>query len=263
MLSTTTMITFLLTLLQLEIANADYPGVEFPWTQKKGTTTSSNIHTKQQQYVVDCPENGEHDYCGIIEFCDGRNPVDGSRVFGYRLPCVGVEEECDCLGVSPGPLIRLQAGNKYKLTLRNVASSSNIITNIHTHGLHIVGDGDSDDVTRKVSGSDAEREDNDDVTSYNCLDYTWDIPMDHVGGTYWYHAHYHGSTEQQVEGGAYGMLIVEDNLNLNPNLPSWTRNELLLQAVETFDGIIGNGGGASGVQTDNVALNYIFAGFFA
>ena len=250
---------------------AEYPNVLFPWTpkEKEGTTTtaaaavttttttlSDNDNNSNVPYHVDCPEDGEHDYCGILEFCDGISDIDGSRVFGYRLPCIidndnDSDENCKCLGIS-GPLIRLQPGNKYKLTLRNVASSSYIMTNLHTHGLHIVGDGDSDDVTRMVSGSttftsatsDQEEEKDDEQQqqpNYNCLDYTWDIPNDHVGGTYWYHAHHHGTTEEQVQGGAYGMLIVEDNTNLNPNIPDWARNELLLQAVETFDGIIGNG----------------------
>ena len=217
--------------------NAEYPGELFLWTPQKGTTTTQNsISNSKQVGLVDCPEDGEHDFCGMLEFCDGRG-VDGSRIFGYRLPCTATDElsdssgsraSCECLGVS-GPLIRLQPGKKYKLTLRNAALSSNAITNIHTHGLHIVGDGDSDDVTRRVNGGG------------NCLDYTWHIDDEHSGGTYWYHAHHHGSTEQQVQGGAYGMLIVEDNKVLNPDTPAWAQNELLLQVVETFDGIVGNG----------------------
>ena len=136
-----------------------------------------------------------------------------------------LEEQCECLGIS-GPLIRLVPGNKYRLTLRNAATE---VTNLHTHGLHIVGDGDADDVTRTVSGGGF------------CLDYTWNIRSDHPGGTYWYHAHHHGLSEKQVGGGAFGMLIVEDNTNLDPVLPSWAENEHLLQVVSTPDGLIGNG----------------------
>ena len=74
-----------------------------------------------------------------------------------------------------------------------------------------------------------------------CLDYTWNIRSDHPGGTYWYHAHHHGLSEKQVGGGAFGMLIVEDNTNLDPVLPSWAENERLLQVVSTPDGLVGNG----------------------
>ena len=101
------------------------------------------------------------------------------------------------------------------LTLRNVADEE-ISTNLHTHGLHIVGSGNGDDVIREVSGG-------------NCLDYVWDIAEDHPGGSYWYHAHHHGHTEEQVLGGAFGMLIVEDNLDLNPDTPIWVINERILQ----------------------------------
>lgn len=36
------------------------------------------------------------------------------------------------------------------------------------------------------------------------------IPCDHVGGTYWYHPHHHGSTSLHMGGGAMGVLIVDD-----------------------------------------------------
>ena len=116
-----------------------YPGVLFPWSSG-----------------ADCPEG--YDYCGVLEFCMGENSLDTGPVYGYRLPCPA-GETCECNRV-PGPLIRLVPGNVYKLTLRNAGTE---VTNLHTHGLHIVGDGDGDDVIREVMGGG------------NCLDYTWDI----------------------------------------------------------------------------------------
>lgn len=173
-----------------------YPGVLFPW--KSGN---------------DCPVG--YDYCGVLEFCMSAATTTSSMeyrsTYGYRLPCFGAE--CECVP-GPGPLIRLVPGNVYKMTLRNADSEKP--TNLHTHGLHIVGSGNGDDVTRIVNGG-------------NCLDYTWNITKDHPGGTHWYHAHFHTLTEQQVGGGAFGMLIVEDSQLLNPTLPAWTQNELLLQ----------------------------------
>ena len=172
-----------------------YPGVLFPWTSG-----------------ADCPEG--YDYCGVLEFCMGQDSSVTGPTYGYRLPCAS-GDTCDCLSI-PGPLIRVIPGNKYRITLRNAGTE---VTNLHTHGLHIVGDGDGDDVVREVMGGG------------NCLDYTWDIAADHPGGTNWYHAHYHGISEKQVGGGAYGMLIVEDNTNLNPVLPTWAGNELLMQVA--------------------------------
>lgn len=164
-----------------------YPGEQLPWNEE-------------------C--NDGVDYCGIIEFCNDKS----TGTFAYRLPCK--DEICSCEGIS-GPLIRLEAGNTYKLVLHN-AADEDTTTNFHTHGLHIVGSGNSDDVIRQVSGG-------------NCIDYVWDIAEDHPGGTYWYHAHHHGHTEEQVVGGAFGLLIVEDNLYVNPDTPIWVINERLLQ----------------------------------
>ena len=170
-----------------------YPGVLFPWSSG-----------------ADCPEG--YDYCGVLEFCMGESNSETGPVYGYRLPCPD-GDTCECNSI-PGPLIRLVPGNMYKLTLRNAGTE---VTNLHTHGLHIVGDGDGDDVVREVDGG-------------NCLDYTWDIKSDHPGGTYWYHAHLHTLSEKQVGGGAFGMLIVEDNTNsIQLTLPSWSTNERLMQ----------------------------------
>lgn len=127
--------------------------------------------------------------CAEIEFCEG------SGTFGYRLL-----SESGC-GLSTAPVIRMEAGKKYMLTLRNKASEP---TNLHTHGLHISGDGNSDDITRHVEPG-------------GCLSYTYDVASNHLGGTFWYHAHHHGSTERHVKGGALGMLIVEDKAIDLPN----------------------------------------------
>ena len=145
---------------------------------------------------------GGVDFCGTLDFCQ-----DGDR-FGYALP----GETCQPYN---GPTIRLAPGKKYRLTLRNTATFG-VSTNIHTHGLHIVGAGDSDDVTRSVDSGD-------------CLDYTWDIADDHPGGTHWYHSHMHLNSESQVGGGAIGLLIVEDNLDLDSDVPLWASYERVLQ----------------------------------
>jgi len=158
---------------------------------------------------------------GVLEFCS-----DGESIYGYRLPCDDdSDSESEC---SPGraPIIRVNPGQRYKLTLRNAAS---VETNLHTHGLHIPGSGDTDDVTRVV-------------TAGNCMDYSWDILPDHPGGTYWYHPHFHGNSEEQVAGGAHGLLIVEEDTITNSDVPDWAFNELLLMISRTLDG----GGGVFG-----------------
>ena len=121
---------------------------------------------------------------------------------------------CCCFSV-------LGAVCRYHVTLVNSASEGTNPTNLHTHGLHIPGDGNADDVTRSVPVSPAlqclhnecsrkggtrcvlkwfpslrtlhapsttsllHRE----VSGGSCLGHNYSIPADHEGGTFWYHAH--------------------------------------------------------------------------
>lgn len=78
----------------------------------------------------------DYDFTGSMEFCVGT-----TTPYGYRLTST---DACS----SPGPLLRMAPGVRYKLMLTNTAPTGTIPTNLHTHGLHISGDGNSDDVTR-------------------------------------------------------------------------------------------------------------------
>ena len=181
----------LVCLLMVTLTRADYPSTPLDWTS--------------------C---GTKCFQGALEFCQ-----DGTA-YGYRK--VGEGGVC---GATPGPLIRMTPGNTYKLTLHNSAPQGTK-TNIHTHGLHIVGAGDSDNVYREVDGG-------------LCLDYTWDIAANHPPGTNWYHPHLHGMTNVQTGGGAFGMLIIEDDPNENTlTLPD---NEKLLQISALTKSVLGNG----------------------
>jgi FtsP/CotA-like multicopper oxidase with cupredoxin domain len=156
-----------------------------------------------------------------IEFCG-----DGGSVYGYRLPG---ESTCGPAGI----VIRMQPGQNHTLVLRNTAS---VPTNLHTHGLHISGSGNADDVTRSVDGG-------------MCLTYHLDIPVEHMGGTFWMHPHRHGLTNVQVSGGAYVMLIIDEQPNLLESVDAasrigiekWLGNELLLVASSVGRNVLGNG----------------------
>ena len=95
--------------------------------------------------------------------------------------------------------------------LANRALTAGTKANLHTHGLHISGDGNSDDITRYAN------------VGESCLTYTYNVSSSHMGGTYWYHVHVHGFTNAQVSGGAFGMLIVEEQalVTLNANVQVW------------------------------------------
>eukprot|EP00547_Thalassionema_nitzschioides_P016605 CAMPEP_0194247928 /NCGR_PEP_ID=MMETSP0158-20130606/17234_1 /TAXON_ID=33649 /ORGANISM="Thalassionema nitzschioides, Strain L26-B" /LENGTH=560 /DNA_ID=CAMNT_0038984083 /DNA_START=64 /DNA_END=1746 /DNA_ORIENTATION=+ len=112
-----------------------------------------------------------------------------SATYGYR-----VEGSTHCSW--PGPIMRLKRGEKHGLFLKG--NNGNSKTNLHFHGLHIQEFANGDWVYRTVQGED------------NLLVYELDLQQ-HAGGTYWYHSHVHGSSWDQVKGGAFGMIIVNDN----------------------------------------------------
>jgi FtsP/CotA-like multicopper oxidase with cupredoxin domain len=70
--------------------------------------------------------------------------------------------------------------------------------NLHTHGLHVSPDGNSDNVLLNIPPQ-------------TRFPYEINIPEDHPAGTFWYHAHRHGSTAMQVASGAAGILVVRGN----------------------------------------------------
>jgi suppressor of ftsI len=127
----------------------------------------------------------------------------------------------------PGPTMVMKPGNKYVLHFKNLLpfeekeTAHNVfkdpnVSNLHTHGLHISGMSPGDDVTRSFEGGFAG-------------DFVYDIPADHMGGTYWYHAHHHGSTFLQVSGGAFGLLIIDDSLDGIPqNVANMQEQHLVL-----------------------------------
>lgn len=110
-------------------------------------------------------------------------------------------------------------------------------TNLHTHGLHVspttdtTGKIDADNVfisvvpegqfvaCEEVCGIDVENS-----FRYGRNAFRFELPEDHITGTFWYHAHKHGATASQVGGGLAGPLIVEDEPGAMP--------EYIEQAVE-------------------------------
>jgi FtsP/CotA-like multicopper oxidase with cupredoxin domain len=117
--------------------------------------------------------------------------------------------------VDPGrpyvaPIIEVAPGDTVRITLHNklpadptCAESSNEPhcfngTNLHTHGLWINPEGNSDNVLLSINPG----------VSFQ---YEYNIPPDHPAGTFWYHSHRHGSTALQVASGMAGALIVRGN----------------------------------------------------
>jgi len=118
-------------------------------------------------------------------------------------------------GCLSGPLIDVQPGNTLRVHLDNQlekndpscpggsdpanggAGCFNTI-NLHYHGMHVSPSGNSDNVLLNIAPQ-------------TKFEYEINIPTDHPSGTFWYHAHRHGSTALQVASGAAGALIVRGN----------------------------------------------------
>jgi FtsP/CotA-like multicopper oxidase with cupredoxin domain len=93
----------------------------------------------------------------------------------------------------PGPTLRVRPGDRIELDLMNNIDQP---TNIHFHGLHVSPSGNSDNVFIHTHPGKTQH-------------YSVQIPDDHPPGTFWYHSHIHGTSEEQVFGGMAGILIVD------------------------------------------------------
>ena len=129
-----------------------------------------------------------------------------------------------------GPVIRVRPGTSLDVRLINDLPGGeptggghepNIphgfdITNLHTHGLHVSPEGNSDNVFLEVLPG-------------SSIDLRFDIPGNHPAGTFWYHAHKHGSVAVQLASGMAGALIVEGGLDEAPALRGVVERVLVLQ----------------------------------
>ena len=144
-----------------------------------------------------------------------------------------------------GPTLRLRGGDTLKLTLANklppdcadcapklpanlplneICTSgggssprSFNITNMHVHGVHVSPQAPADDITIPVAPG----------ASYP---YAYPIPHDHPPGTYFYHAHIHGSVALQVSSGMAGALIIEGPLDDIPEIAAARQQVLVFQS---------------------------------
>lgn len=130
-----------------------------------------------------------------------------------------------------GPTLRVKPGDTMNVHLKNllppnpdmIPRDHNVphdfnTTNLHTHGLHVSPAANSDNVLLRIEPGD---------------DFQFEIkvPKDHPPGTFWYHAHVHGSTAIQVSSGMAGALIVEGGLDEVPEIAQAKEQILLFQQI--------------------------------
>lgn len=117
-------------------------------------------------------------------------------------------------GSLPGPTLVVRPGDTMTVSLANHLADP---TNLHTHGLHVSPDGSGDNVFRRIdAGATAQ--------------YRYEIPAHHPPGVFWYHPHHHGMAAQQVFGGLYGAIIVDDTTPI----PA-TAERIMIVSDLTFD----------------------------
>ncbi|TQV87816.1 multicopper oxidase family protein [Aliikangiella coralliicola] len=135
-----------------------------------------------------------------------------------------------------GPTLRLNPGDTLLINLKNKLKKNDIpppddiniphnfnVTNFHSHGLHVSPSGNSDNVLIAIN------------PGVN-FDIEISIPDNHPTGTFWYHAHVHGSTALQVSSGMGGALIIEDSesdksLDSVPEIKATKQKTLMLQQI--------------------------------
>jgi suppressor of ftsI len=99
-----------------------------------------------------------------------------------------------------GPTLVVRPGDTIDLTLDNRLDEH---TNIHFHGLHVSPVDNGDNIFLSVEPGER-------------FAYSLAIPEDHPPGTFWYHSHAHGISEEQVFGGLSGVIVVEGLADLLP-----------------------------------------------
>lgn len=147
-------------------------------------------------------------------------PVSGMLLFSWDLISGESSGETSGSNSYPAPTLVVQPGDRLVLRVENRLSDMQIddlvdpvLTpagdqvpptphilesmpiNLHTHGLHVSPNINSDNVMIEFDPGQANT-------------YTYDIPADHPQGLFWYHPHRHQLTEEQVYRGLVGMLVV-------------------------------------------------------
>ncbi|ROZ76650.1 multicopper oxidase family protein [Ramlibacter sp. WS9] len=95
-------------------------------------------------------------------------------------------------------------------------------TNLHTHGLHVSPVGNSDNVLLAIAPG-------------SRFGYEVKVPRSHPPGSFWYHAHTHGSTSIQVGSGMGGALIIDDD---EAKIPAALREANRNEKVMVFQTIL-------------------------
>jgi len=111
------------------------------------------------------------------------------------------------------PLIRTRPGGTVAITLDNQMDEK---TNLHFHGMTVTPLDSGDSIFREVGPHEKGL-------------YRFKLPPDHSPGAYWYHSHFHGGAQRQVESGIAGPILVDGILDPFPELKGIQERVLVLR----------------------------------
>jgi FtsP/CotA-like multicopper oxidase with cupredoxin domain/peroxiredoxin len=140
---------------------------------------------------------GKHLYTTLtVKYRDFIIGGDAVRLRSYDRP----EPLGYTIVAKPGDTLHIRLENRLPEPVDPAQLHKHDITNLHTHGLQVSPEDNSDNVFLAVRPG----------ATY---DYEIKIHEQHIPGSHWYHAHHHGSTAVQVSSGMAGMLIISGGLD--------------------------------------------------
>jgi FtsP/CotA-like multicopper oxidase with cupredoxin domain len=171
--------------------------------------TLSGYPTVPQQALVEPATLTSTDGLLTVRLEAAEGPV---RIAGQQATALSYN------GGSPGPTLRLRPGDRLRVQLVNRLAE---VTNLHVHGLHVSPErnGDNPFVAVEPGGT---------------FDYDYQLAPDHPSGMFWYHPHHHGMVADQIFGGLYGAIIVDEPEGESGSIPI-TRERVLVISDISLD----------------------------
>lgn len=182
--------------------------------QKKAVLASHRPYAPPKAISIRDPKS--HEVCATLNVRFAVNEIDDVitrqdaskqkvRTRTYNGDLVG-----GLIRVKPGDLLKVRLNNSIPRRDPDIPYCPNKpngfnITNLHTHGLHVSPQGNSDNVYLEIGPEESK-------------ELCFDIPPNHTAGTFWFHAHRHGSTALQLSSGMAGAIIIDGGLDTVPEI---------------------------------------------
>ena len=119
-------------------------------------------------------------------------------------------------GQYPGPTFKIKPGDSFRVNVVNQAAQN---TNLHFHGSHVSPKENGDNVFIDIKPGEE-------------FQYEYNVPTNHSPGLYWYHPHWHSTSEEQVLDGMAGAIEMTGGLDELPGIKDVPVRRLVLSTVD-------------------------------